>query len=85
MSGIRYNVLIEAVLKTLEDSEMSNKPKMIQQLFLEGKIIGAIMLDSEGYFYRPKRNSISVAAHSKKWDGDHYRTVQAVINVVFGE
>lgn len=61
---------------------MSSKPKLISYFFLEGKIVGAIMLDSEGYFYRPKRNSISVAAHSKKWDGDHYRTEQAVINTL---
>lgn len=61
---------------------MKTKPKLIRHFFLDGKIIGAIMLDSEGYFYRPKRNSISVAAHSKKWDGDHFRTEQAVNNTL---
>lgn len=50
------------------------KPVQIRLVGLEGKIVGAIFRDATGYFYRPKRNSITVGPHSTKWDGDHYPT-----------
>jgi hypothetical protein len=51
-----------------------NKPTQVELICLEGKIIGAILKDEQGYFYRPKRNSITKGPHNK-WDGQHYSTV----------
>ena len=62
-----------------------NKPKLIQHVFLEKKIIGAVMLDDKGYFYRPKYNSISVAAYNAKKDGDHFSSLNLVLRSVHGE
>lgn len=61
------------------------KPKLLQHVFLEKKIIGAVMLDSQGYFYRPKYNSISVAAHNSKKDGEHFSSLGLVLRSVHGE
>lgn len=50
------------------------KPQQIELIALDGKIIGAIMKDDNGYFYRPKRNSIP-KGHKNKWDGDYHQTM----------
>lgn len=50
------------------------KPQIQTHVLIEAKIVGAVMLDDSGYFYRPKRNSITVGPWSSKWDGDHYPT-----------
>lgn len=52
----------------------AKKPEKLRYHLLDGKIVGAVMRDDRGYFYRPKRNSITVGPHSTKWDGDHYPT-----------
>lgn len=52
----------------------AKKPQMLRHVLLEGKIIGAVFRDDSGYFYRPKRNSITVGPWSSKWDGDRYPT-----------
>ena len=64
---------------------MSTKPKLIQHVFLEKKIIGAVMLDADGYFYRPKYNSISVAAYNAKKDGEHFSSLGLVMRSVLGD
>lgn len=64
---------------------MKNKPKLIEHVVLEKKIIGAIMLDLDGYFYRPKYNSISVAAYNAKKDGEHFISLGLVLRSVHGE
>lgn len=61
------------------------KPKLVEHVLLDKKIIGAIMLDDKGYFYRPKFNTISVAAHNPKRDGDHFSSLGLVLRSVHGE
>ena len=63
----------------------AKKPKLVQHVLLEKKIIGAVMLDDEGYFYRPKYNSISVAAYNSKKDGEHFSSLNLVLRSVHGE
>lgn len=50
----------------------NKKPQLMEHILLEKKIIGAIMRDADGYFYRPKYNSISVAPYNAKKDGDRF-------------
>lgn len=52
----------------------ADKPQIQTHVLIEGKIVGAVMRDKVGYFYRPKRNSITVGPWSSKWDGDRYPT-----------
>jgi hypothetical protein len=61
------------------------KPTQLRVVLLEGKLIGAIMLDEKGYFYRPKRNSITSGPHSEKWDGEHFPSDKACERSVYGE
>lgn len=50
-------------------------PKQIELIGLDGKIIGCIMLDHKGYFYRPKRNTIGKGGYNPKWDGKYFPDV----------
>jgi hypothetical protein len=50
------------------------KPQQIELIALDGKIIGAIMKDERGYFYRPKRTSITKGPRNK-WDGEYYARI----------
>ena len=62
------------------------KPLLVQHVLFEKRIIGAVMLDDKGYFYRPKRTtSIVKSAHNPKWDGEHMQNTQEVLNLVWGE
>lgn len=62
-----------------------NKPQMIQHVLFEGRIVGAVMLDSNGYFYRPKRNSLVKSSHNPEWDGEHKSSVKEILKLVWGE
>lgn len=62
------------------------KPKLIKNILLEGSIVGAIMLDNGGYFYRPKWGTkISTTSHSKVKDGEHKPSILEVEKSVYGE
>lgn len=51
-------------------------PKQIEVISLDRKVIGAIMLDHKGYFYRPKKSTIGKGGHDPKWDGEHFPSIQ---------
>ena len=63
--------------------DTKSKPKLLTHWFLEGRVIGAIMQDADGYFYRPKRSSsIGHGPHTSKWDGAHFPTHKQVTDTL---
>lgn len=62
----------------------AKKPQIQKHIFIEKRIVGAIMLDDAGYFYRPKYNSISTAAYNSKKDGAHFASLSACERSVLG-
>lgn len=57
-------------------------PKQIELIGVGGKIIGAIMLDHKGYFYRPKRNTITKGVKNK-WDGEYFPSIQELKQTLY--
>lgn len=58
------------------------KPELIELIGLDGKIIGAIMKDDNGYFYRPKRNTIP-KGRKNKWDGEYFPSIQELKQTLY--
>jgi hypothetical protein len=60
------------------------KPTLLRHIVLESQIIGGLMRDEKGYFYRPKRSKITVGPHSEKWDGAHFETEKECERSIWG-
>ena len=54
----------------------------VETIKLEGRVVGKIMQDESGFFYRP---GTAGGLHNPKKDGDHFPSVKAVMASVNGD
>ncbi len=66
---------------------MSNKPSFQKDVCVSGSNVGAIMLDKNGYFYRPKcGKGISSVSHNQARDSRHFPDFESCLfSVLYGE